>query len=59
MTGVIATIFIVGAIFGACTGFLAFAIVKINKNIEDDTTDVEIATAKLAEIELQSRERLN
>jgi hypothetical protein len=53
MTGVIAAIFIVGAIFGACIGFLAFAIIGINKKIEYDTTEVELETARLAEIELQ------
>jgi hypothetical protein len=55
MTGIIATIFIVGAIFGACIGFLSFAIIGINRKIEDDTTAVELETAKLVEIELQSR----
>jgi hypothetical protein len=59
MTSVIISIFVVGSIFGACIGFLTFAIIKINKKIEDDTTEVEIATAKMAEIELQSHERLS
>jgi hypothetical protein len=59
MTSVIISIFVVGSIFGACIGFLTFAIVKINRQIEDDTTEVEIETARMAEIELKSRERLS
>ena len=53
------TIFIIGTIFGACVGFLVFGILGINKRIEADTTAVEMETAKMVEIELQSRERLS
>ena len=52
--------FICGTIFVlmACISYLIFTILKLNKKIEDDTTTVEIETAKLVEIELRSRERL-
>ena len=46
---------IIISVFSACFGFLIFAIMRINKKIEYDTTEVEVATAKMAEIELESR----
>ena len=50
-------VFVGIAIFWAFYGYLILAILKINKKIWYDTTDVETETARLIEIELRLREQ--